>query len=116
MRARYYYRPGHPKANERGFVIESDLGSWRQAEAINAPIMMDRFYENTAAPDGTDIGSRRRHKEYMRAHGLTTADDYTGTWQQAALERERITAGDVDHRERRDAIGRAAYELSKKRR
>ena len=116
MRARYYYRPEHPMANERGFVAEADLGFWREEKAINAPIMMDRFYENTAAPDGTDIGSRRRHREYMRERGLTTADDYTGTWQQAARERERIVAGDVDHAERREAIGRAAYELSKKRR
>jgi hypothetical protein len=52
-------------------------------EAVNAPIMAGRFYENTSTttcddngkPLKVDIGSRQRHREFMRQRGLTTADD-----------------------------------------
>jgi hypothetical protein len=27
-RQRYYRRPGHPKADELGMVLEEDLGDW----------------------------------------------------------------------------------------
>jgi len=118
MRARYYYRPGHPKANANGFVSEEDLGSWQDTPlARNAAIMMDRFYENTKATDGTDIGSRRKHREYMKQHGLTTIDEYgPGYWQSREKERQQIASGEADRKERREQIGRAAYEHKMKRR
>ena len=128
-RAKYYYRPGHPKANANGFVEESELGEWRAPRAVDAPIMAGRFYENTASPlDGTDIGSRQKHRDYMREKGLTTADDYVAgvsrdesgpkvhlgeTWTKAEAERRRVRAGDFDHADRREAIGRAALNIHK---
>lgn len=81
--------------------------------ALHAPVMVDRFYENVRATDGTDIGSRRKHRDYMRAHNLTTADDFKGTWEKAASEREAIRAGQHDKRERREAIERALYQRFK---
>lgn len=106
---RFYYRPGSPHADSHGFVTaehaDEDLGE----KALHAPIMVDRFYENTKAPDGTDIGSRRKHREYMRANNLTTVDDFKGTWDRAAKEREVIREGKHDRRERREAIERALY-------
>ena len=117
MRARYHYRPGHPKANANGFVSSEDLGNYGEAErAWVAPIMVDRFYENTVAPDGTDIGSRRKHREYMKANNLTTVDDYTQQWQKDAAHREKIATGEADKKERREELGRVAYEYSKRRR
>lgn len=62
-------------------------------EAKNASIMMDRFYENTCATDGTDIGSRRKHREYMRRNGLTTVDDFPKTWNGEAKNRAEYFTG-----------------------
>lgn len=53
----------------------------------------DRHYEGLRAPDGTDIGSRTKHREYMKRHGLTTADDFKSDWKKAAKEREAIRKG-----------------------
>lgn len=48
----------------------------------------DRHYAGLRAPDGTDISSRTKHREYMKSKGLTTADDFTGVWKKAEGERE----------------------------
>jgi hypothetical protein len=83
-------------------------------EAKDAPILSGRFYENTAATDGTDIGSRRRHREYMKSRGLTTADDFKDTWKREEARRQREAKGEWDHKARREDIGRALYESSKR--
>lgn len=49
----------------------------------------DRSYEGMRAPDGTDISSRTKHREYMKANGLTTMDDFKDSWAQAKESRER---------------------------
>jgi len=107
----YYYIKGHPKANDMGMVAAPDVGEWDpgQPMAKDAPIMMDRYYENTKALDGTDIGSRRKFREYLKATGLTHASDFKNEWKGAAEHRKRIEKGDVDHKERREAIERAIY-------
>ena len=48
----------------------------------------DRSYEGMVAPDGTDISSRTKHREYMKAKGLTTMDDFKDSWAKAKVERE----------------------------
>jgi hypothetical protein len=62
--------------------------------AIHNAMAGDRHYDGLRATDGTDISSRSKHREYMRANNLTTADDFTQTWKDAAKERERVYAGD----------------------
>lgn len=77
--------------------------------AVDAPILVDRFYEGTKATDGTDIGSRRKHRAYMKAHGLTTMDDFgPGYFQRLKREKEAATA-----KERREVIARRMYEIDK---
>jgi hypothetical protein len=49
----------------------------------------DRHYEGMTAPDGTDISSRTKHREYMKAKGLTTMDDFKDSWAKAKESRER---------------------------
>ena len=49
----------------------------------------DRSYEGMQAPDGTDISSRTKHREYMKAKGLTTMDDFQDSWAKAKESRER---------------------------
>ena len=66
--------------------------------ATNCPLLTalvnDRHYEGMKAPDGTDISSRAKHREYMRANNLTTIDDFTETWKREALAREARMAGE----------------------
>lgn len=61
-----------------------------------APALMlgnDRLYQGLRAPDGTDISSRAKHRQYMKDHDLTTVDDFKGTWERAAREREQLLQG-----------------------
>jgi hypothetical protein len=106
-------------------VDSRDLGEYEAPLALNAPVMVDRFYENTSVPvyengqvKQVDIGSRKRHREYMRQRGLTTMDDFDkpgGEWERAAKEREQMSQGIFpDARERRMELGRIAYEVEKK--
>lgn len=110
---RYVYRPGHPKASANGFVPVTELDIDPGPQAIHAPILMDRFYENTAATDGTDIGSRRKHREYMKRHNLAMADDFKGEWSQASRQREAIRTGQHERKERREAIERVIHQIHK---
>lgn len=49
----------------------------------------DSSYDGARAPDGTDISTRSKHRAYLRATGLTTADDFKETWAKAKEQRER---------------------------
>lgn len=82
--------------------------------ALDAPIMMDRFYENTRATDGTDIGSRRKHRQYMKDHGLTTADDFGGEWKKAQARREDVKQGKWADPKRHEALERAFWKIAGK--
>lgn len=48
----------------------------------------DRHYDGLRATDGADISSRKKHREYMRRTGLTTADDFKSDWAAAKERRE----------------------------
>jgi hypothetical protein len=76
----------------------------------------EEVYGHATATDGTDLSTRRRHSEYLKRNGLAMHTDYTNTWAQAEKQRERAATGDFDRRARREAIGRAAYEVEKGRR
>jgi hypothetical protein len=104
---RWHYRPGHPKANERGFVAGPDLGDDAEHYARNAPIMVDRFYEGVKTIDGTvDLGSRRKHRQYMKERGLAPGSDYSPQW----LENRRKELAREEAKERREDVARAVWE------
>ena len=105
--AKWYYRPGHPKANERGFVAEADMGIVPDQLAKDAPVMPGRFYENTKATDGTDIGSRWKHKEYMRQKGVTVTSDFTHEWYESERKKKELQ----EKKERREDVARAAWQV-----
>lgn len=95
-----------------------------QTYSVGDGIASGRFYENTSIPVSdprtgkvtqVDIGSRRKHREHMRQNGLTTVDDFKDTWAKAEKERADRQAGKFpDARERREEIGRIAYEVEKR--
>jgi hypothetical protein len=62
QRGRFIYDPA------QGKCVPAD--DYRAPErAADAPILSGRFYENTAATDGVDIGSRAKHRAYMKDRG-----------------------------------------------
>lgn len=65
----------------------------------------DRHYDGLRAPDGTDISSRTKHREYMKRTGLTTVDDFKGVWDRAAKERADFYSGTPD-KELREEISK----------
>lgn len=50
----------------------------------------DRSYDGLRATDGSDISTRSKHREYMKANNLATVDDFQGTWAKAREQRERL--------------------------
>ena len=105
---RYVYKPGHPKATQFGFVKITDIESEPISHnALNAPILMDRFYENTAATDGVDIGSRRKHKEYMKQRDLAPTSDFSPEWYAKQKRAKELDTNKI----RREDVSRATYEV-----
>ncbi len=72
----------------------------------------DAHYDGLRATDGTDISTRKKHREYMKRHGLTTADDYSSSWAKAKKERENYyqRGGTIT----RDDIARVIHQLENK--
>lgn len=54
----------------------------------------ERFFEGKVAPDGTDISSRTKFREYCKLHGVTDPRDYTETWAKAQAERDAFAKGE----------------------
>lgn len=73
----------------------------------------DSSYDGLRATDGTDISSRTKHREYMKANNLTTVDDFQQSWAKAKESRERYyqSGGSID----RAAIERAIYKIQNRR-
>lgn len=64
----------------------------------------DRHYDGLRASDGTDISSRSKHREYMRAKGLTTIDDFTETFKRKEEERAALRSGTFEDKELRQDL------------
>jgi hypothetical protein len=74
--------------------------------ALDNVLAGDRQYEGMVATDGTDIGSRTKHRAYMRQHGLTTVDDFKETWKKAEQERVAYRTGKAGGAVSRDDLAR----------
>jgi hypothetical protein len=92
-----------------GFVMERKLSVVPGTAASN-PLAGDRHYEGLAASDGTNIGSRTAHRNYMKSKDLALATDFKETWTKAAHERLALRKGEADRtlkREVREVVERA---------
>lgn len=49
----------------------------------------DSHYANTTGPNGEDLSSRAKHRAYLKATGLATADDFQSDWARAKEAREK---------------------------
>lgn len=95
---------------QTGELIEvgADYEAERRGQSLDSALWGDRHYDGLRAPDGSDISSRAKHKAYMKATGLTTTDDFKGTWDKAQERRDhyRQNGGSVSSNDVRRAIER----------
>jgi hypothetical protein len=112
-RERFFYRPQHPRANERGFVSEADLGADLPTVDGHVAIVGDTHHDGVRAPDEfkTDISTKKKRREYMRANNLGDFEDFKGARERAAKERAELSTTGGDHKERREQVERAIYDL-----
>ena len=101
-RRRWVYTEGGKPLPEPIEVSEDWSNTVRRVDVVT-----DLYMDGVAATDGTDIGSRKKRRAYMQAHGLADADDFKGEWAKADRERQAMRHGNFDTRERKEAIARA---------
>ena len=100
MRRKWVYDP------EVGEMIEVTPEWSPSKDTRTSALWNDRHYHGLRATDGTDISSRKKHREYMKRMGLTTADDFKSHWDKAKSEREHYMrhGGSVSKRDIAEAI------------
>lgn len=76
-----------------GVLVDKATLAERPIAADSGALWGDRGYDGQRAPDGTDISTRTKHREYMRSRGITTIDDYTNEFKQAEKKRASAMAG-----------------------
>ena len=94
-RRRFIYFNGEP--------YEVTLDHQQAVPRHDEVLWNDRSYDGLAATAGTPINSRAKHREYMKANDLTTMDDFKGSWDHAAKQREAVFQGQDPNR-RRDGV------------
>jgi hypothetical protein len=67
--------------------VAHEAGSGAGLAVDSGVLWGDRGYEGMRTTDGVPIDTRSKHREYMRANGLTTMDDFKGTWERAEKQR-----------------------------
>lgn len=109
MRKRYVQQ-------KNGTLVEvgADYVQVREQTGVGA-LWGDRHYDGLRHTDGTPIDSRTKHRQFMKERNLTTADDFTGTWEKAKKEREDFHTTGGDHKERREQLARALHEVVNRR-
>lgn len=96
-------------------LIEVDVDAPRDVgRQGDATLWNDRHYADLRTTDGVDISSRTKHRQYMKQHGLTTYDDYSGEFARRTADRERYLSGERGGVSRQ-AIERALYESARRR-
>ena len=96
-----------------GELIEVTADYQPELRTDSGALWGDRSYDGLRATDGTDISSRTKHREYMKANNVTTMDDFKDTWAKAQAQRERLfTQGGTF---RREDVARAIHQLQNKR-
>ena len=109
---------GKDRKSVRGrWVYDAALGKCVPADEYQAPeakhgtgIMVDRFMEGDRAPDGSDIGSRRKRKDWMRATDSVEYDDFKGARERRAKDEAAHARGELKpDKALREHLGRELY-------
>jgi hypothetical protein len=92
-----------------GEVERIDVSPDYQSTPDRAPLFTDRYMEGHQAQDGTDISSRSKRRDYMKANNLADYGDFEGVRARADKERAAFydPNGKHDTQSRRESIARA---------
>lgn len=96
-----------------GELVEVTNDYQPDLRADSGALWGDRSYDGLRATDGTDISSRSKHREYMKANNLTTADDFQSSWAKAQEQRAKYVqqGGTFSRRD----VERAIHQLQNRR-
>lgn len=110
-RRRFLYTMGGQPLPE---PIEVDL-DWRDPGRETPHRSEEEVFGHVTATDGTDLSTRRRYNEYMKAKGLAHADDYKEHWAKKEQERAELFTGSSRKQSKaiRESVERAFYKLTK---
>jgi hypothetical protein len=76
----------------------------------------DAHYANTRGPNGEDLSSRTKHREFLKQTGLTTMDDFKSTWDVALKKKAEYVTQGKGAAVKREHIERAIHELTTRKR
>lgn len=85
-RKRWVYTSGGRPLPE---PIEVDL-DWRDPGIEPSHRSEHEIFGAQQAQDGTDISTRRRYRDYMKARGLAHMDDYKEHWAKSEQQRAEL--------------------------
>lgn len=105
-RTRYRYDP-----ETKSLVQISE--DWTDTERRAQTVTEELVYGGAHAPDGTDMSSRKKHREYLARTGMAMASDFKEHTAKAAAARQDRTA---ERREIHETVGRTMYQLQTQRR
>lgn len=102
-----------PKTLEMIEVTPDYVAAPRESAKTRGALWNDRHYDGVTATDGTDISTRKKHREYMKRNNLTTVDDFSQTWAKSQQAREEFytRGGSI----KRSDIERAMYQINNRR-
>lgn len=75
------------------------------------PVVSDLYMDGDRATDGTDIGNRRKRREYMTANNVSDMSDWTNHLAQKQKERREFFEGRARSKATREEVERVAYRL-----
>jgi len=109
-RKRYLYTMGGQPLPEPIEVSEDFTGAERRAQTTTEEIV----HGGNRSPEGYDISTRKRRREYMRATGVADHSDFTNHLAKAREQRDRFFTGNSGDKSRREIIGRAMHEARRR--
>lgn len=75
----------------------------------------DSSYVNTRGPNGEDLSTRTKHREFLKQTGLATMDDFSESWKRSTEKRAEYFRDGKHGAVRREHIDRAINQLQNKR-
>lgn len=94
-------------------VFEKGVGDQHPStDAVHFALSGDRHYDGMRATDGTDISTRTKHREYMKANNVTTMDDFKSVWQGAQKQRDEYRTTGKGGAVTREDIARTIHQLN----
>jgi UDP-2,3-diacylglucosamine pyrophosphatase LpxH len=96
MRRRWIY----PANGGEPFEVDGDYVA-PSAAVYNGLLWNDRTYQDAGDPR---FASRSQHKEFMKANGLTTVDDYKSSWSKQEKQRAEFYTNAPDRSRTEDVV------------